>query len=161
MTRTLKITTVGLWIIILIIWTGNLFLGISAEVSDNVTEGIVEPIQESIHSEILQRQLISILFLIPMLIVFGLIVKAIRTKNNYLFYIGFCLTAIPLLGIGLMGIFQESEMPYKNLILLIICIPLLVGLIKSVSGIIKERKLTTTKPIRNAGFGSKLKDWNN
>jgi Na+/H+ antiporter NhaC len=87
MTRTLKIATVGLWIIILIIWTGNLFLGISAEVSDNVTEGIVEPIQEFIQSEILQRQLISILFLIPMLIIFGLIIKAIRTKNNYLFYI--------------------------------------------------------------------------
>jgi len=70
----------------------------------------------------------------------GLIVKTIRTKNNYLFYIGFCLTAIPLLVIGLMGIFQESEVEYKNLILLIICIPLLVGLIKSVSGDNKGKK---------------------
>jgi len=40
MTKTLEIATVGLWIIILIIWTGNLFLGISAEVSDNVTEEV-------------------------------------------------------------------------------------------------------------------------
>ena len=80
---------------------------ISAEVSDNVTEGIVEPIQESIQSEILQRQLISILLLIPMLIIFGFIIKAIRTKNNYMFYIGFCLTAIPCIRNWIDGSFSR------------------------------------------------------
>lgn len=39
MTRVLKFLTVGLWVLILTIWIGSLWVGIPVDVADDVTRG--------------------------------------------------------------------------------------------------------------------------
>ena len=143
MTGILKILTIGLWVLILMIWIGDLWLGIPTNVSDDVTRGIVEPMQSNIESAVKTRRLISTLILIPALTIFGLIVHSIRKRKNRLFYIGMTITIIPLLTIGIHGLIQDSEMPYKNIIMTIIIVPLTLGLIKELIEItgVKQRKL--------------------
>lgn len=141
MTGVLKFLTIGLWILILTIWIGDLWVGIPTDVSDDVTRGIVEPMRADMDNAIQARRTVSILILIPALTVFGLIICAIRQKKNHLFYIGMTLTIIPILAIGILGLIQESEMPYKNVILSIICIPLALGLIKGLKEIFEYRKI--------------------
>ena len=141
MTGTLKFLTVGLWILILIIWIGNLWVGIPVDVSDDVSSGLVQPMRTDMDNAILNRRLISILILLPALTVFGLIIYGIRQKKNNLFYIGMTLTIIPVLTLCVLGLIRESEMPYKNVILSIICMPLVLGLIKGLKEIFNYRKL--------------------
>ena len=86
--------------------------------------GIIEPMQSNIESTVKTRRLISTLILIPVLTVFGLIIHSIRKRKNRLFYIGMTITIIPLLTIGTLGLVQDSEMPYKNIIMTIIMVPL-------------------------------------
>ena len=141
MTKALKFLTVGLWILILTIWIGVLWVGIPTDVSDDVTRGIVEPMRTDMDNAIQTRRTISFLILIPALTVFGLIIYGIQKKKNHLFYIGMTLTIIPILTIGILGLIQESEIPYKNVILLILCTPLIFGLIKGLKEIHEYRKL--------------------
>ena len=145
MTGILKFLTVGLWILILIIWIGVLWVGIPTDVSDDVTKGIVEPMQSNIESAVKTRRLISTLILIPALTVFGLIIHSIRKRKNRLFYIGMTITIIPLLTIGILGLVQDSEMPYKNIIMTIIMIPLTLGLIKGLLGIFGVKQMELKK----------------
>ena len=147
MTGILKFLTVGLWILILIIWIGDLWVGIPTDVSDDVTKGIVEPMKSNIESTVKTRRLISTLILIPALTVFGLIIHSIRKRKNRLFYIGMTITIIPLLTIGILGLVQDSEMPYKNIIMTIIMVPLTLGLIKGLLGIfgVKQMELKKNK----------------
>jgi hypothetical protein len=53
------------------------------------------------------------------------------------------ITIIPLLTIGIHGLIQDSEMPYKNIIMTIIIVPLTLRLIKELIEItgVKQRKL--------------------
>jgi len=140
MIKTLKFLTVGLWILILIIWIGDLWVGIPTDVSDDVTRGLVEPIRTDMDNAIQTRRTISILILIPALTIFGMIIYGIQKNKIHLFYIGMTLTIIPILTIGILGLIQESEMPYKNVILIIICTPLVLGLITGLKEIYKYRK---------------------
>ena len=141
MTGVLKILTVGLWSVILIIWMGGLWVGIPADVADDVTKGIVEPMAPEIDRAIQKRRALSALILIPALTVFGLIVYAIKQQKDRLFYIGMTLTLTPLLIIGIIGLMQGSEMPYKNITLTAILIPLTLGLIKGLIEILGKRKI--------------------
>jgi hypothetical protein len=141
MTRVLKFLTVGIWILILMIWVGDLWVGIPTDVSDDVTKGIVEPIRTDIDNSIQIRRTISALILIPALTVFGLIIYSIRKRKNRLFYIGMTITIIPLLTIGILGLAQESEMPHKNVIMTMITIPLTLGLIKGLVEIFGGKKM--------------------
>ena len=145
MTGILKFLTVGLWILILIIWIGDLWVGIPTDVSDDVTKGIVVPMQSNIENTVKTRRLISTLILIPALTVFGLIIHSIRTRKNRLFYIGMTITIIPLLTIGILGLVQDSEMPYKNIIMTIIMVPLTLGLIKGLLGIFGVKQMELKK----------------
>ena len=141
----LKFLTVGLWILILMIWFGDLLVGIPTDVSDDVTKGIVEPIRTDIDNSIQIRRTISALILVPALTVFGLIIYSIRKRKNRLFYIGMTITIIPLLTIGILGLVQESEMPYKNVIMTMITIPLAFGLIKGLVEIFGGKKMELKK----------------
>ena len=145
MTGILKFLTVGLWILILIIWIGDLWVGIPTDVSDDVTKGIVVPMQSNIENTVKTRRLISTLILIPALTVFGLIIHSIRKRKNRLFYIGMTITIIPLLTIGILGLVQDSEMPYKNIIMTIIMVPLTLGLIKGLLGIFGVKQMELKK----------------
>jgi hypothetical protein len=145
MTGVLKFLTVGLWILILMIWIGDLWVGIPTDVSDDVTKGIVEPMKTDIDNAIQTRRIISALILIPALTVFGLIIHSIRKRKNRLFYIGMTITIIPLLTIGILGLVQDSEMPYKNIILIIITIPLTLGLLKGLLEIFGGKKMELKK----------------
>lgn len=115
--KVLKYYTICLWILILGIWVGNIWLGIPASVSDDVSEGKVTPLSEEIHQTIANRRLLSLLFLIPALGLFGLILHTIKSEKHQLFYLGMILTMLPLLILAIIGFTQSSEMPYKNLIL--------------------------------------------
>ena len=84
MTKALKFLTVGLWILILTIWIGDLWVGIPTDVSDDVTRGIVEPMRTDMDNAIQTRRTISVLILIPALTVFGLIIYGIQKKKNQL-----------------------------------------------------------------------------
>ncbi|MBB6460060.1 hypothetical protein [Flammeovirga kamogawensis] len=141
MIKALKFLTIGLWILILTIWIGDLWIGIRTDVSDDVTRGIVEPMRTDMDNAIQTRRTLSVLILIPALTIFGLIIYGIQKKKNHLFYIGMTLTIIPILTIGILGLIQESEMPYKNVILLILCTLLIFGLIKGLKEIYEYRKL--------------------
>ena len=141
MTGVLKFLTVGLWILILIIWIGNLWVGIPVDVSDDVSNGIIQPLRVDMDNSIQIRRLISILIFLPALTVFGLIIYGIRKKKNNLFYFGMTLTIIPLLTVCIIGLLRESEMPYENVILSIICIPLILGLTKGLKEIFLKREL--------------------
>ena len=147
MTGVLKFLTVGLWILILIIWVGDLWVGIPIDVSDDITRGIVEPMRVNMDNAVQARRTISVLILIPALAIFGLIIYGIRQRKNHLFYIGMTLTIIPILTIGILGLTQESEMPYKNIILSIICVSLTIGLIKGLKEIFEHRKLRRIKKL--------------
>lgn len=145
MTKVIKFLTVGFWILILMIWIGDLLVGIPTDVSDDVTRGIVEPMRADMDNAILIRRTISVLILIPALAVFSLIIYSIRKRKNRLFYIGMTITIIPLLTIGILGLVQDSEMPYKNIIMTIITIPLTLGLVKGLLEIFGEKKMELKK----------------
>ena len=131
----LKFLTVGLWILILTIWIGDLWVGIPVSVSDDVTKGLVEAMDADVDNAIQARRIKSVLILIPALAILGSVIHGIRQKNDHLFHLGMVLTIIPILAIGILGMTQESAMPYKNGILLIICAPLMVGLIMGLKAI--------------------------
>ncbi|WP_044213605.1 hypothetical protein [Flammeovirga sp. OC4] len=99
MTKALKILIVGLWILILTIWGGVIWLGIPMDISDDVTRGIVEPMRTDIDDVIQKRRIISILFLIPALTVFEFLIYGILKNKDHLFYIGMVLTILPILAI--------------------------------------------------------------
>ena len=141
----LKFLTVGLWILILMIWIGDLWVGIPTSVSDDVCEGIIQPMQTDIDNAVQTRRIISVLILIPALSVFGLIIHSIRKRKNRLFYIGMIITIIPLLIIGILGLVHDSEMPYKNIIMTIITISLTLGLIKGLLGIFGVKQMELKK----------------
>ena len=145
MTGILKFLTVGLWIVILTVWIGILWVGIPVDVSDDVTRGIVEPTSEHMQEAVSTRRTNTALLLIPALAVFGLVIYGIRKNNNRLFYIGMTLTIIPLLTIGILGLTQESEMPYKNIIMTVITVPLTIGLVKGLKEIFGGQKIELKK----------------
>ncbi len=129
MTGVLKFLTVGLWILILTIWIGDLWVGIPVSVSDDVTKGLVEAMDADVDNAIQARRTKSALLLIPALMIFGVVVHGIKKKKDHLFHIGMVLTIIPM-----------SAMPYKNGILVIICAPLMVGLIMGLKAIAEYRR---------------------
>src|SRR6056297_417406 len=141
MTGILKFLTVGLWIVILTVRIGVLWVGIPVDVSDDVTRGIVESATEHMKDATTTRRINTTLALIPALIIFGLVIYGIRKMNNRLFYIGMTLTIIPLLTIGILGLTQESEMPYKNIIITVIAVPLTFGLVKGLKEIFSGQKM--------------------
>ncbi len=145
MTRVLKFLTVGIWILIFIIWLGVMFFGIPAEVSDEVAQGVIEPTKSDIEKVIQTRRTWSALILIPALAVFGLIIYSIRKRKHRLFYIGMTITIIPILTLGGLGWVKESEMPYKDPILGLVCLILAIGLIIGLKEIFKTRNLTLRK----------------
>lgn len=140
MAGVLKFLTVGLWILILSIWIGDLWVGIPVSVSDDVTKGLVEAMDADVDNAIRARRTVSAFLLIPTLMIFGLVVHGIRKKNDHLFHWGMILTIIPILAVGIVGMTQESTMPYKNGILLIMCVPLTIGLIMGLKGIAENRR---------------------
>ena len=61
MKRLLQILTIIIWGLILIIWFGDIWLGIPASVEDDVCEGRVSALDLDIESTTLNRIIISIL----------------------------------------------------------------------------------------------------
>lgn len=123
MTGILKIFTLILWFLILGIWIGDLWLGIPADVADEVTEGNVQPMPDAINRMIHEKRLKSSLFLIPAAAVFSLILYSILKRNNRLFYWGMLVTLFPILVLALVCLANNSEMPLHKVacsILLII-----------------------------------------
>ena len=141
MKRLLQILTIIIWGLILIIWFGDIWLGIPASVGDDVCEGRVSALASDIESAILNRRIISILCLFPALTFFGMIIFSIVKNKVRLFYIGMSLTITPILFFVFFGLIKDSEMPNKNLILLIIGIPLLIALIKGLLEIFRLKKV--------------------
>ena len=137
----LQILTIIIWGLILIIWFGDIWLGIPANVGDDVCEGRVSALASDIESAILNRRIISILCLFPALTFFGMILFSIVKNKVRLFYIGMSLTITPILFFVIIGLIKDSEMPNKNLILLIIGLPLLIALIKGLLEIFRLKKV--------------------
>ena len=126
-------------------WIANLWIGIPTDVTDNVTQGIVEPMETEINNAIQTERTISTLFLIPALTVFGIIIYSIKKQKNRLFSIGLIITIIPILTAVILGLVQKSEMPNKNIILTAISIPLIFGLLKGIKEISIKRKINLKK----------------
>lgn len=74
MTGILKFLTIGLWILILTLWIGDLKVGIPVYVSDYVTSGIVEPTSEHSEEVTTTRRALTALALIPVLVIFGVVI---------------------------------------------------------------------------------------
>lgn len=97
----LKFLTVGLWILILAIWIGNLWVGIPVSVADDITKGLVEAMDADVDDAIRARRTLSALLLIPALMIFGLVVHGIVQKKDHLFHLGMTLTILPILALAL------------------------------------------------------------
>jgi hypothetical protein len=140
MARLLKYFTIGLWILILTYCIAYYWMGISYKVDENVINGIIQPMNDEIQKEILTKRLHCVLWIVPVLMLFGFVMYSIITKRDKLFYSGMILTILPILTLAIIGLFNESEMPYKNLTLIMICIPIVSGLVIGIIELYKRSK---------------------